>query len=108
MPVIPAPAAPTHDLDTTHFTSLATPSTGSGEASVWRVHECWAAAMPCRRSPIHEPCGVVCLGIASLRAFQAWRAGWFRASRAAVRRTEVNSRFFSHIPRRSVAFQAGT
>lgn len=37
MPVIPAPAAPTHDLDTTHFTSLATPSTGSGEASVWRV-----------------------------------------------------------------------
>jgi quercetin dioxygenase-like cupin family protein len=37
MPVIHAPKQPTHDLGPTRFTSLATPSKGSGEASVWRV-----------------------------------------------------------------------
>lgn len=37
MPVVPAPAAPTHELGTTTFTSLATPSRGSRETSVWRV-----------------------------------------------------------------------
>jgi len=37
MPVIAAPTAPTHELGTTRFTSLATPSRGSSETSVWQV-----------------------------------------------------------------------
>ena len=37
MPVITAPARPTHELGGTLFTSLATPSTGSAETAVWRV-----------------------------------------------------------------------
>ena len=37
MAVIPAPAAPTHDLGPTRFTSLATPSRGSDDTSVWLV-----------------------------------------------------------------------
>jgi quercetin dioxygenase-like cupin family protein len=37
MPVLPAPAGPTHDLGGTRFTSLATPSRGSTETAVWRV-----------------------------------------------------------------------
>jgi quercetin dioxygenase-like cupin family protein len=37
MAVIPAPTAPTHDLGPTRFTSLATPSRGSSETSVWLV-----------------------------------------------------------------------
>ena len=37
MPVIPAPAEPTHELGPTRFTSLATPSRGSIASSVWQV-----------------------------------------------------------------------
>ena len=37
MAVITAPTTPTHDLSGTRFTSLATPSRGSSETSVWRV-----------------------------------------------------------------------
>lgn len=37
MPVLPAPAAPTHDLGGTRFTSLATPTRGATATSVWRV-----------------------------------------------------------------------
>jgi quercetin dioxygenase-like cupin family protein len=37
MAVIPAPTAPTHVLGAGSFTSLATPSRGSRETSVWRV-----------------------------------------------------------------------
>lgn len=38
MPVIPAPTAPTHSLDGTSFTPLATPTRGDSEdTSVWRV-----------------------------------------------------------------------
>lgn len=37
MAIIPAPAEPTHDLGGTRFTSLATPSRGSVETSVWVV-----------------------------------------------------------------------
>lgn len=37
MAVIPAPAAPTHELGPTRFTSLATPRRGSLATSVWRV-----------------------------------------------------------------------
>ena len=37
MPVIQAPAVPTHSLGGTSFTSLATPSRGSTDVSLWRV-----------------------------------------------------------------------
>ena len=37
MPVLRAPAAPTHDLGHARFTSLATPNRGSAETSVWIV-----------------------------------------------------------------------
>lgn len=37
MSVIQAPIAPTHEVGTTRFTSLATPSRGSTETSVWQV-----------------------------------------------------------------------
>lgn len=37
MPVLAAPTGPTHTLGDTSFTSLATPSLGSTDVSVWRV-----------------------------------------------------------------------
>ena len=37
MPVLPAPASPTHSVDGARFTSLATPDRGSTDTSVWRV-----------------------------------------------------------------------
>jgi len=37
MAVLPAPPAPTHELGDARFTSLATPSRGSSETSVWTV-----------------------------------------------------------------------
>src|SRR3954454_25283155 len=37
MAVVPAPTAPTHELGEARFTSLATPSRGSSETSVWLV-----------------------------------------------------------------------
>ena len=37
MPVVPCPLAPTHELGGARFTSLATPSRGSSDTSVWRV-----------------------------------------------------------------------
>lgn len=37
MAVIPAPSSPTHELGGARFTSLATPSRGSVETSVWQV-----------------------------------------------------------------------
>jgi mannose-6-phosphate isomerase-like protein (cupin superfamily) len=37
MAVIPAPPAPTHELGGARFTSLATPSRGSSDTSVWMV-----------------------------------------------------------------------
>jgi quercetin dioxygenase-like cupin family protein len=37
MAIIPAPTQPTHDLGSARFTSLATPSRGSTETSVWIV-----------------------------------------------------------------------
>lgn len=37
MAIIPAPTQPTHDLGPTRFTSLATPTRGSAETSVWMV-----------------------------------------------------------------------
>lgn len=37
MAVIPAPSGPTHEFGSTRFTSLATPSRGSTDTSVWLV-----------------------------------------------------------------------
>ena len=37
MAVLPAPPAPTHELGSARFTSLATPSRGTAETSVWTV-----------------------------------------------------------------------
>ena len=37
MPVLTAPAAPTHDLGGARFTSLATPSRGATDIAVWKV-----------------------------------------------------------------------
>ncbi len=37
MPVLTTPTAPTHQLEGTAFTSLATPSRGSTDTSVWTV-----------------------------------------------------------------------
>src|SRR6478752_1669679 len=37
MPVLPAPATPTHDLDGTRFTSLVTPTRGGTDTAVWQV-----------------------------------------------------------------------
>jgi mannose-6-phosphate isomerase-like protein (cupin superfamily) len=37
MPVITAPASPSHELPGTRFTALASPSRGTTENSVWRV-----------------------------------------------------------------------
>ena len=37
MPVLSAPRQPSHDLGATRFTSLATPSLGTVDTSVWRV-----------------------------------------------------------------------
>jgi quercetin dioxygenase-like cupin family protein len=37
MPVLPAPSTPTHDIPGARFTTLASPSRGSAETSVWRL-----------------------------------------------------------------------
>jgi quercetin dioxygenase-like cupin family protein len=37
MPIIHRPTTHTHELESTRFTTLAAPSTGSREASVWQV-----------------------------------------------------------------------
>jgi mannose-6-phosphate isomerase-like protein (cupin superfamily) len=37
MPVLSAPPSPTHAVDGARFTSLATPTRGSTDTSVWRV-----------------------------------------------------------------------
>jgi quercetin dioxygenase-like cupin family protein len=37
MPVLPAPARPTHELGGARFTSLATPTRGSTDIAVWQV-----------------------------------------------------------------------
>jgi mannose-6-phosphate isomerase-like protein (cupin superfamily) len=37
MPVLPAPETPTHDIGGARFTSLATPTSGSSDTSVWLV-----------------------------------------------------------------------
>ncbi|MBK5331647.1 MAG: cupin domain-containing protein [Ilumatobacteraceae bacterium] len=66
MSVIHAPATPTHDMGGTRFTSLATPSRGSSETSVWQVEiEPGTPATP--HSLTREEVFVVLSGRASVR-----------------------------------------
>lgn len=66
MPIIPAPASPTHDLGDTRFTALASPSRGSSETSVWVVEiDPGAPATP--HCLTREEVFVVLDGIASVR-----------------------------------------
>ena len=65
MPVVPAPAEPTHELGTTRFTSLATPSRGSTETSVWQV-EVAPGTEPTPHSLTREEVFVVLDGVAAV------------------------------------------
>jgi quercetin dioxygenase-like cupin family protein len=65
MPVLQAPAAPTHDIGAARFTSLATPSRGAIDTAVWRVEiDPGAPAAP--HSLTREEVFVVLEGIASV------------------------------------------
>jgi quercetin dioxygenase-like cupin family protein len=66
MPVLPTPASPTHELEGTRFTSLATPSRGSTETSVWQV-EIRPGTPSTPHSLTHEEVFVVLDGTASVR-----------------------------------------
>jgi mannose-6-phosphate isomerase-like protein (cupin superfamily) len=65
MPVIPAPATPTHELDGTRFTSLATPSRGTRDTAVWAV-EIQPRTPPTPHSLTREEIFVVLDGRASV------------------------------------------
>jgi len=65
MPVIPMPAAATHELPGTRFTSLATPSRGSVETAVWQV-EIEPGTEPSPHSLTREEVFVVLDGTASV------------------------------------------
>jgi mannose-6-phosphate isomerase-like protein (cupin superfamily) len=64
MPVITAPAEPTHDLGGARFTSLATPSRGTTDTAVWRV-EILPGTPPTPHSLTREEVFVVLAGTAS-------------------------------------------
>jgi mannose-6-phosphate isomerase-like protein (cupin superfamily) len=66
MPVLRAPAGPTHDLGGARFTSLATPSRGSTDTSVWIV-EIAAGTPATPHSLTREEVFVVMEGTASVR-----------------------------------------
>ena len=66
MPVLPAPAAPTHDVGTARFTSLATPSRGCTDTSVWWV-EIEPGTAPTPHRLTREEIFVVLAGRARLR-----------------------------------------
>lgn len=65
MSIIVRPAAPTHDLGHAHFTSLATPSRGSSQTSVWEV-ELMPGAPATPHSLTHEEVFVVLEGTATV------------------------------------------
>jgi len=65
MPVIPAPPSATHELPHARFTSLATPSRGSQETSLWRV-EIQAGAPATPHQVTREEVFVVLTGHASV------------------------------------------
>ena len=74
MPVLTAPATPTHDLGGARFTSLATPSRGATDTSVWKVEYSPDAATP--HSLTREEVFVVLEGAALVRiAGNETRAG---------------------------------
>jgi len=81
MPVLRAPAAPTHDLGGARFTSLATPSRGSTDTSVWIV-EIAPGTPATPHSLTREEVFVVMEGTASVRI--AGRADEARAGDAIV------------------------
>ena len=66
MAVIPAPATHTHELPGTRFTSLATPSRGSAETSIWLV-EIDAGTPATPHSMTREEVFVVLAGRADVR-----------------------------------------
>jgi mannose-6-phosphate isomerase-like protein (cupin superfamily) len=66
MPVLRAPAAPTHDLGHARFTALATPSRGSTDTAVWMV-EILPGAPATPHSLTREEVFVVLEGTASVR-----------------------------------------
>ena len=66
MPVLRAPAAPTHDLGHARFTALATPSRGSTDTSVWMV-EILPGAPAAPHALTREEVFVVLEGTASVR-----------------------------------------
>jgi quercetin dioxygenase-like cupin family protein len=66
MAVIPAPPAPTHELGGARFTSLATPSRGSSDTSVWLV-EIAAGTPATPHSLTREEVFVVLSGRAEVR-----------------------------------------
>ena len=66
MPVITAPASPTHEVGTTRFTSLATPSTGTTATSIWSV-EITPGTEPTPHSLTSEEVFVVTEGSAVVR-----------------------------------------
>jgi mannose-6-phosphate isomerase-like protein (cupin superfamily) len=66
MPVIKRPTEPTHRLEGTSFTSLATPTTGSTDTSVWQVQiAAGTPAVPHRLT--REEVFVVLQGTAAVR-----------------------------------------
>jgi mannose-6-phosphate isomerase-like protein (cupin superfamily) len=81
MPVLRAPAVPTHELGGARFTSLATPSRGSTDTSVWIV-EIAPGTPATPHSLTREEVFVVMEGVASVRI--AGRAGQARAGDAIV------------------------
>jgi mannose-6-phosphate isomerase-like protein (cupin superfamily) len=66
MPVLRAPAAPTHDLGAARFTSLVTPTRGAVDTAVWIV-EILPDAPPTPHSLTREEVFVVLDGVASVR-----------------------------------------
>ena len=66
MSIIHAPEQPTHDNGAARFTSLATPSRGSTETSVWQV-EIEAGAPGAPHSLTREEVFVVLDGVAAVR-----------------------------------------
>jgi mannose-6-phosphate isomerase-like protein (cupin superfamily) len=75
MPVLAAPAAPTHEVGGTRFTSLATPSRGATDTAVWKV-EILPGTPATPHSLTREEVFVVLEGTASVRiAGSAGRAG---------------------------------
>ena len=64
MTVLEAPAAPTHELPGARFTTLASPSRGAAETSVWRV-ELHAGAEPVPHQVTREEISVALEGTAT-------------------------------------------